>query len=135
MWIDGSKNEVDLLLTPAVICPPFDVTKRYLKSFNGTHFDNYLGWMVLSWAVTVTQCPALVLPCGLTASGLPVGLQIIGRAHDDGFVLSAARLFEQAHFYHRFVPFAPRALATLPAAVDGVTSAEEAREHHRRSKL
>lgn len=40
--------------------------------------------------------PAASVPCGFTADGLPVGLQIVGRRFDDAGVLAAAAAFEQA---------------------------------------
>jgi aspartyl-tRNA(Asn)/glutamyl-tRNA(Gln) amidotransferase subunit A len=40
--------------------------------------------------------PAASLPCGFTAEGLPVGLQIVGRRFDDLGVLQASAVFEQA---------------------------------------
>ena len=47
------------------------------------------------WRITLTGCPALSLPCGFTASGLPVGLQLIGPAHADAAVIGAAALLER----------------------------------------
>lgn len=44
----------------------------------------------------ISQCPAISLPCGLADDGLPVGLQIVGRRHDDAGVLSIAAAAEQA---------------------------------------
>ena len=43
----------------------------------------------------VSQCPALSVPCGMTADGLPIGLQIIGRRHDDRGVLSLGAASER----------------------------------------
>jgi aspartyl-tRNA(Asn)/glutamyl-tRNA(Gln) amidotransferase subunit A len=40
-------------------------------------------------------CPAASVPCGFTAAGLPVGLQIIGRRFADRQVLAASRIFEE----------------------------------------
>jgi aspartyl-tRNA(Asn)/glutamyl-tRNA(Gln) amidotransferase subunit A len=44
----------------------------------------------------LTGQPAASVPCGFGGNGLPVGLQIVGRAYDDSLVLRAARAFEQA---------------------------------------
>ncbi len=44
----------------------------------------------------LTGNPALSIPCGWTAGGLPVGLQIVGRWHADAAVLGAAAAFEAA---------------------------------------
>jgi amidase len=48
------------------------------------------------WYVTFMACPAISVPAGFTASGLPVGLQIVGRPRGDWSVLQMAHAFEQA---------------------------------------
>ena len=68
----------DLLLTPATIVPPFAVENRYVAECAGKKFDNYVEWLGIVYAITLVCCPALSLPCGFTASGLP------GRAADGG---------------------------------------------------
>jgi aspartyl-tRNA(Asn)/glutamyl-tRNA(Gln) amidotransferase subunit A len=44
--------------------------------------------------------PALSVPCGFTGAGLPVGLQLIGKALDEGTLLRAAHAYEQATDWH-----------------------------------
>jgi aspartyl-tRNA(Asn)/glutamyl-tRNA(Gln) amidotransferase subunit A len=44
----------------------------------------------------MTQQPAASVPCGLTAAGLPIGLQIVGPRHADALVLRAARAYERS---------------------------------------
>ena len=70
----------DLLLTPATIVAPFPIENRYVAECAGKKFDNYVEWLGIVYAITLVCCPALSLPCGFTASGLPVGLQMVARA-------------------------------------------------------
>ena len=51
-----------------------------------------------------TGMPALSLPCGFTAGGLPVGLQIVGREFDEWTVIRAAHGYEQATDWHKRRP-------------------------------
>ena len=51
--------------------------------------------------ISVTCCPAISVPAGFTAEGLPVGLQIVGRRRDDLGVLQIAYAFEQATGFGR----------------------------------
>jgi aspartyl-tRNA(Asn)/glutamyl-tRNA(Gln) amidotransferase subunit A len=48
----------------------------------------------------LTGMPAIVLPCGFSRSGLPIGLQIAGRPFDETTVLAAAHAYEQATEWH-----------------------------------
>lgn len=98
----------DVLVTPTVIVPPFDVRQRHVMEVNGMTLPDYFAWLRLTLVISVTACPAISVPCGFTASGLPVGLQIIGRPRGDAAVLSAAALFEAQHPYAARVPMDPR---------------------------
>src|SRR5262245_51604349 len=57
--------------------------------------SRWLSWSPFAYPFNVTGQPALSIPCGLTSSGLPVGLQIVGNAFADRLVLSAAGAYEQ----------------------------------------
>ena len=83
-----------------IICPvtqvlPFDVNLPYVKEINGNTLSNYLEWMKSCFRISVTGHPALSVPAGFSAGGLPVGLQIIGRFRDDFGVLQFGHAFEQ----------------------------------------
>jgi amidase len=98
----------DLLATPAVILPPFPVEQRYVETVAGHRFDNYVDWLGMSYAVTLTGCPALSLPCGFTKAGLPVGLQLVGRPRGDRALLAAAALLEEQLGLAALLPIEPR---------------------------
>lgn len=85
----------DLLLCPAVVAPPFDITLRYLTEVDGKAFDSYIGWLVMTFALTLTACPAMSVPCGFTRSGLPVGLQMLAPPWREDLLLGAAARFER----------------------------------------
>ena len=81
----------DLLLTPGLSVPAFEAkaTDQWELSL-----ENFLGWTPFSYPFNLTQQPAAVVPCGLTRSGLPMALQVVGPMHGDALVLRAARAFE-----------------------------------------
>lgn len=87
-------TEVDLLLTPATIVPPYPVEERYVTSCNGVQFDTYIDWLAIAYAITLTSLPALSLPAGLTPDGLPVGLQLVGKPRGEAMLLSHAAMIE-----------------------------------------
>jgi amidase len=98
----------DLLLSPAASVPPFDVGHRYVEEIGGHRFDNYIDWIAITYTITLTSCPALVIPCGFTAQGLPVGLQMVGRPRGEAALLSAAALAEDVYALGAEVPIDPR---------------------------
>jgi Asp-tRNA(Asn)/Glu-tRNA(Gln) amidotransferase A subunit family amidase len=80
----------DLLLLPTVPIPPYAAESPGLD--DGDIFSPWSNTFVFN----LTQQPAISVPCGKTSSGLPVGLQIVGRTHDDIGVLRAAKSYEDA---------------------------------------
>lgn len=92
--IAGFFENYDALLCPAVLCPPFDVNRRYVEELDGVRFEGYMGWLILTYAVTVMACPVMALPCGFTASGLPIGLQVIGKPRGEAALFSVAAYME-----------------------------------------
>jgi amidase len=85
----------DLLLCPTVAVPPFAVEQRFPAAINGEALTTYIDWMFLTFVITLTGCPAISLPCGLTADGMPVGLQLVGRPHGDAALLGMAASLEE----------------------------------------
>ena len=59
-----------------------------------------IDWMRSCFYISVTGLPAISVPCGFTAEGLPVGLQIVGRPQDEFGVLQLAYAFQQATQHH-----------------------------------
>ena len=86
----------DALLLPVSQVPPFDAAMEYPEQVAGRPMRDYLEWMRSSYLVSATGCPALSVPAGFTADGLPVGLQIVGPHHADLAVLQIGHAFEQS---------------------------------------
>jgi aspartyl-tRNA(Asn)/glutamyl-tRNA(Gln) amidotransferase subunit A len=55
-------------------------------------------------AANLIGAPALSIPCGFDRQGLPIGLQIHGRAFDEARVLNVAHRFQQATDWHKRAP-------------------------------
>jgi aspartyl-tRNA(Asn)/glutamyl-tRNA(Gln) amidotransferase subunit A len=96
----------DLLLTPTLPLAAFAAGQ---ERPDPTRQPRWINWAPFSNPFNLTQQPAASVPCGLTAGGLPVGLQIVGPMHADALVLRAARAFEAAQPWP--LPEAPRAPA------------------------
>ncbi|WP_322044007.1 amidase [Paraburkholderia sp. J67] len=81
---------------PATQMHPFDAMLRWPASFMGEQYTTYIDWMRICWYLSATESPVLAVPCGFSASGLPIGMQIAGRYRDDWGVLQLGHAYEQA---------------------------------------
>ena len=85
----------DYFVLPTTQLPPFDVNTPYPTEIAGIKFESYIDWMKSCWYISATGNPAASVPAGFTPEGLPVGVQIVGRAKEDFGVLQLAHAFEQ----------------------------------------
>jgi amidase len=86
----------DYFVLPVTQVSPFDVNVPYPTQINGTSMTTYVDWMRSCWYITFMANPAMSVPAGFTSTGLPVGLQIVGRHRDEWSLLQMAYAFEQA---------------------------------------
>jgi amidase len=86
----------DLIVAPVVPVSPFPWTELYATQVDGQPMGNYYRWLALCYGVTLSTHPALSLPSGRDAQGMPFGLQLIGRLRGDAALLSAAQAIELA---------------------------------------
>ena len=89
-------RDYDFLVLPTTQIQPFDLQLEYPASINDQSFSDYLEWMAICCIISLTGLPAISVPCGLSAEGLPTGLQIVGKPGADLKVLQLAYAFEQA---------------------------------------
>ncbi len=103
-------EEVDVLCTPATAVVAFAAAGPPPGVIDGQEVH---AGMSVPFTMVANLCwnPACSVPAGLTAAGLPIGLQVMGRRHDDATVLRLARLAEQTWGWPRTAPGWPRAAA------------------------
>ena len=93
-------REVDALLTPTSPVPAFKL---------GEKSDPLALYLcdIYTIGVNLAGLPALSVPCGFTAGGLPIGLQLIGQPFAEANLLAMARVYEQAHDWRLKHPVLP----------------------------
>lgn len=89
-------DSYDVLATASL---PVTATPLSTNLVTGLSFPDPLGAIG-----NLCGLPAISVPCGFTEKNLPVGLQFVGKAGDDGAVLQAGRLFQQNTTWHRKHP-------------------------------
>ena len=100
----------DLLITPTMAVPAFPIEHPHVMEINGRPVGKAMARSFLTYAFSVMGLPAISIPCGFTKSGLPVGLQIVGKRRGEAAVLRAAAAFEAAR------PWADRVPAVVTSA-------------------
>jgi amidase len=89
-------EKYEFFILPVNQVLPFAVSQSYPTEINGKKMENYLAWMKSAYYISATGNPAASVPCGYSNSGLPIGVQIVGRHHDDWGVLQMASAFARA---------------------------------------
>lgn len=84
----------DVLVLPTSQVPPFPVEQEFPETINGQEMPDYLAWMRSAWFITVTGCPAISVPAGTSADGLPIGIQLVARHGADRELLEVAAAVE-----------------------------------------
>ena len=98
----------DLLLCPANVVPPFPVEWTTVKEHEGYKFERYIDWIAITFAITLTACPSLSVPCGFLSSGNPLGLQLVSPPRSEWDLFSYGSFFEDVMELGAITPIDPR---------------------------
>ena len=85
----------DLLVTPAASVAPFPHADQYPAEIDGEDMGGYLRWEAIAYGVTLLANPAVVIPAGFGPGGMPMGLQLVGPARGDAWLLDVAHALEE----------------------------------------
>ena len=91
--MDALLDRFDILVSPATAIPAFEAGHEVPP---GSGMTRWFEWAGFSFPINLSQQPAASVPCGMTGSGLPIGLQIVGPRGEDSRVLGFAKAFETA---------------------------------------
>jgi Asp-tRNA(Asn)/Glu-tRNA(Gln) amidotransferase A subunit family amidase len=88
-----------VLVCPTLAVPSVKADLDPLKDevrVNGTVVEPVLGWCLTYPFNMLSRCPVMSVPSGFASSGVPTGIQIVGRTYDDVSVFRAAAAYERA---------------------------------------
>ena len=88
-------DDIDILICPATAVSPFPVTQNFPTQINGKELEGYYAWFAVTWALSLTSCPIVTIPCGLDHQRMPFGIQIVGRRGTDFALLQVAKEIER----------------------------------------
>ena len=88
-------EDFDFLLLPVSQVLPFPTETDWVREINGVEMNTYIDWMMSCSFISLTERPALSIPCGFSPHRLPVGLQIVGSYRGEFEVLKLGFAFEQ----------------------------------------
>lgn len=97
----------DALICPTAILTPFPAEWRRVERLGEHVFESYIDWIAITFTLSLTGCPIISIPCGFTAQGMPVGLQILGRPRGEASLLQLASWCESVLGAHGRKPVDP----------------------------
>jgi len=94
-WVNEAMPDIDALVLPTLPFPAPEIGQRTWEWANGSETVPE-GFIRFTAPYNVTGQPALSMPCGRTGSGLPIGLQLVGKAFEEPMLLQIAAAYEDA---------------------------------------
>ncbi len=85
----------DYVVLPTAQIFPFDADQDWPSEIEGVEMSSYHRWMEVTAIGTLIGAPTLAVPAGFSSTGLPIGLQVIGRNHDDFSLMDLAAAWER----------------------------------------
>lgn len=88
IWLIRSYGTSDMT-TPLIL-------QIQAAALDGRSFDNYIQWIAPAYLITLVSLPAATAPAGLSADGLPIGMQIVAPRFEEPLILRVARHIHRA---------------------------------------
>lgn len=104
MYALNDKLEQAFRHAPFILCPTAAGQAPRLGSDGTIDGNASVGWVQFTYAINMTRNPAATTPVGLSAGGLPIGLQVIGRHHDEPGVMGVVAALEQIIGFDQLAP-------------------------------
>jgi len=94
----------DVLATVSTSVPPFLHTQPEVLEINSTPLPTIIDYLTITYTISLTGLPAISIPCGWTTSGLPIGMQLVGKPHGEAALLQFAYFLQETlDFRHQWI--------------------------------
>jgi amidase len=106
LWLTvrGLFARFDQIVTPCMAVPPFPVEQNFPDAIAGRPMASYVDWIAPTFVWSLTGLPIGAVPAGLDRTGMPVGLQVVGRPRGEEAVLALAHRIQALHPIRLGVP-------------------------------
>ena len=94
----------DYVVLPTAQLFAFDAEQSWPRTVAGREMSSYHRWMEVTAIGTLLSAPTLAVPAGFSRAGLPMGLQVIGRHHDDWGLMELARGWDRVTAHSSRLP-------------------------------
>jgi len=88
-------EKFDFIITPCAPVSPFSADLGFISEINGKKLDTYIDWIANTYLITMVSLPAASVPAGKNSSGLPIGLQVIGRRFSEPELLGVCKIIQK----------------------------------------
>jgi amidase len=94
----------DVLATVAASVPPYLHTQPEILKINDTPLHTIIDYLMITYTISLTGLPAISIPCGWTTSGLPIGMQLVGKPGGEAALFQFAYFLQEVlGFHHRWI--------------------------------
>ncbi len=97
-------EEYDVLAIPGASVPPFPITQTEVMEINGTPLNTIIDYLAITSTISLTGLPVICIPCGYTPSGLPVGMQLVGKPQGEAALLQFAYFLQETLGFRHCYP-------------------------------
>jgi len=98
----------NFLICPSASVPPFSVDKPFVTEIDGHKCETYIDWFSITFAITMTSCPTLCIPCGFTEKGLPIGIQVVAAPRQEASLINFGHKLQTIFGISNQLPISPR---------------------------
>ena len=98
----------NFLICPSASVSPFSVGKPFVTEIEGQNCETYIDWFSITFSITMTSCPTLCIPCGLTEKGLSIRLQVVAAPRHEISLINFGHKLQTIFAISNQLPITPR---------------------------
>ena len=106
--MENFSKKHNFLICPSASVQPFTVDKPFVTEIDGHKCETYIDWFSITFAITMTSCPTLCIPCGFTEKGLPIGIRVVDAPRYEANLVNSSHKLQTILEVANRLPITPR---------------------------